>query len=301
MANNKNKVGLGRGLSSLIPSELASPSKDEVSQKASPRQISSLPSGAPKEIDIKKIRVNPYQPRKIFAAGPLEELAASIREHGILQPLIVSEISPEEFELLAGERRLQAAKKAGLLEVPVVIRTVTDQEKLELALIENIQRRDLNPLEEALAYQKLMEEFSLTQEKMAIRVGKKRATISNVMRLLALPQAIQEALLAEKISGGHAKVIAGLKEERDQLKLLEEILNFGLSVRDAERSIKKISSNGPSRPAVFKSPEVVGLEEKLQSGLGTKAMIKPKQKGGEITLEFYSPEDLHELITRILK
>lgn len=289
------KTGLGRGLSSLIPIAVA-----EIEEKtiSTPKRNSTDSNNGVLEIEVEKIKANPHQPRQFFDQEQLDDLAASIKEHGILQPLVVSE-TEDGYELLAGERRLKASKLIGLKTVPVVVRSVTDQEKLELALIENIQRHNLNPLEEAAAYRKLIEEFNLIQDQVAKRVGKKRATVSNTLRLLTLPEAAQEALLSNRITAGHAKALMGLKSGKEQLRMLDKILNFGLSVRDVESNVKKISNNKPKR-IIQKSPELNDYEGKLQSKLGTKVNIRQKGKGGEVVVEFYDSKDLSDLVERIL-
>lgn len=289
------KTGLGRGLSSLIPTKIK-----EIEEKTIgvPKGKSIENNGGILEVEVDKISANPYQPRQIFDEDQLVDLAESIKEHGVLQPLVVS-LTEDGYELLAGERRLQASKKIGLKTVPVVIRSATDQEKLELALVENIQRRNLNPLEEAVAYRKLIEEFNLTQDKVAKRVGKKRTTITNSLRLLTLPEASQEALLSGKITAGHAKALMGLKFGKDQQKMLDKILNFDLSVREVESNVKKLSDK-KTKTLVKKSPELVDFEGKLQSKLGTKVNIKQKGKGGEVIIEYYDLTDLSTLLEKIL-
>lgn len=288
-----HKTGLGRGLASLIPQKISN--EPSASLPEIPRREKTL---AIYEVAVEKISPNPKQPRKVFLESELENLVASIKIHGILQPLVVTKIGGDAYELLAGERRLEAAKKAGFATVPVIVRTATEQQKLEIALIENIQRHNLNPVEEAMAYEQMINEFNLTQDETAKRVGKKRATVANMLRLLALPEEAKDALIAGKISEGHAKVLLGLPSVKDQLVFLEKILNFSLSVRDLESNVRKIKVRSHVRVKV-KNPEIALLEEKLEEKLGTKVRIKTNKKGGEIDIEFYSPEDLQNIAAKI--
>jgi ParB family chromosome partitioning protein len=272
---------LGRGLDSLIPS------KKFVLPNETEEKIL--------EISTDKIRPNPYQPRNIFDEQSLEELIHSIKENGILQPLIVSKISPDGYELIAGERRLRAAKILKLEKVPAIVRSVEESKKLELSLIENIQRKDLNPLERARAYQRLIDEFNLTQEEVAKKVGKARATIANTLRLLALPAVVQKAIEEEKITEGHAKVLLSLESPEQQEAMLRRILGTGMTVRETTRLI----SLGRKR-AVTKDAAIRLKEEQLQEALGTKVTIKKRGKRGRIIIDFYSESDLDALIKKII-
>ncbi|MDD2331867.1 MAG: ParB/RepB/Spo0J family partition protein [Candidatus Cloacimonetes bacterium] len=273
---------LGKGLGALI--------RDSEEAPVSRSGISTLP--------LDKIYPNRYQPRKIFDPDKLNELAASIRENGIIQPLIVSKTDESDYELIAGERRLEAAKLAGLTEVPVVIRSVSDKEKLQLAITENIQREDLNPLEEALAYKALIDEFSMTHAQIAQIMGKDRATITNSIRLLKLPIPIQNMINQELISPGHARVILGL-EDKLQLPFAEFILKYRLSVRQAEEKAKhyELSSKSSSKPPLV-SP-MKEYEERLGSLLNTKASIKDKGGKGKIVLEYKDSTELIRLLDKL--
>ncbi len=287
-----NKVGgLGRGLESLIPSKLVKAATNKVDQLIVSKEVIEVP--------VEKIQPNPLQPRKDFSHADLEELINSIREHGIVQPLIVTELGEGNYQLIAGERRLRAAKILNLSRVPVLVRAVRDQEKLELALVENIQRKNLNPLEEAVAYQKLITEFNLTQEEVARRVGKSRTAVTNALRLLGLPEEIQRAIVEERITPGHARVIAGLENEREQLEFFRKITRFGLNVRETEKASKKILVKRHER-TIGSDPVIGEKEARLREALGTKTKIKKSGRGGEIIIYFYSNEELEELTRKIV-
>jgi len=249
-----------------------------------------------------KINPNPRQPRKNFDPHELSELADSIREHGILQPLIVSSGSnPGEYILIAGERRLEAARLAGLKQVPVVIRQATDMQRLELALIENIQREDLDPLEEAHAYEQLADEFNLSHEEIAGQVGKNRATITNRLRLLKLPPEVKKALGDKKISEGHARALLGLSLPEAQLTVLKSIISRDLNVRQVEELVRKLSGQQLGKiPPARKNPEATALEQKLQSSLGTRVKMQSGKRGGSITIFYYSNEELDAILERLL-
>jgi ParB family transcriptional regulator, chromosome partitioning protein len=281
------KGGLGKGLDALIPS-----------QESELEEVDSVNS-----IAIDLIDPNPNQPRFNMVTAELEELAESIREHGIIQPLIVTQNEESgRYTLIAGERRLRAAKLAQLQEVPVILRQVTDQQRLELALIENIQRADLTALETAEAFQHLSETFGLSHEEIARQVGKSRVAITNNLRLLKLPQSIKEALAAGNISEGHARAILGLSTPQAQVAALQTILKNDLNVRQTEELVKKMSGTRPDpilRPQP--SPEVVALEERLRNHLGTRVTLQHGRKGGVISIHYYSDEELNMLISQILK
>ena len=283
--------GLGRGLSSLIPN---------LSQDDSQLSSAAFAVSEGEKIilaPLAQIEKNPFQPRENFSYEEMEDLVESVKKHGILQPLIVSK-TEKGYQLIAGERRLRAAQILELEKIPAIVRNVAEAEKLELALIENIQRQNLNPLEEAYAYKKLIDEFSLTQEQVADKVGKKRATISNILRLLDLPQEIQKALAENKITIGHAKVILSQEGRNNQLKLLEKILQATLSVRQAEGEVKKVKVKGHER-SLEKDPEVLGKEERLRAILNTKVKINKKGQTGNIAIDFYSNEELENLVRLI--
>ncbi len=245
---------------------------------------------------LQTISPNRYQPRKHFDEAKLEELVASLGERGVIQPVIVRSIEGG-YELIAGERRLEAAKRAGMESIPAIVRNVTDREMLEISLIENIQRDDLNALEEASAYKQLMDEFGLTQEKLAEDVGKDRATIANTVRLLRLPKEVQEELGHDRISRGHAIALLGLGNRNQQVKLCRKIVRQGLSVRETEVLIKRTLTTMPRRQLVVrKSPELAAIEEKLQQFFGTRVHVKKHRAGGRVEIEYYSDEDLERFL-----
>ena len=240
----------------------------------------------------------PLQPRQSIATEALEELAASIREHGLIQPLIVSQQDAEtqRYQLIAGERRLEAAKLAGLIRVPVIIREATPQEMLELALVENIQRADLNPLEQATAYRHLMDDFGLTQEKVAERVGKSRVAVANSVRLLRLPDEIKSSLTQDQITEGHARAILALDEPDEQRKVWGVILKRGLNVRQTEETVRRlVAGPKPRQPGQPPSPETRALEDRFRETLGTKVQLFRSKRGGRLVIHFYSEEELQAL------
>ncbi len=291
-------TGLGRGLGSLIPTQKIF-NTVELEERTS---TSSLSGGNDiqnqKEVETHLISVNPRQPRRNFSEAELEEMMASIKEHGILQPLLVTRID-DRYELIAGERRLRAAKLLALPKVPVYIREeVSERQKLEFALIENIQRQDLNPIEEAMAYQSLVDDFDLTQEEIAIRVGKSRPKVANMLRLLRLPETIKEAISKNLISEGHAKVIAGLQNERDQMELFQRIVQFKLPVNVAGDQVKSMTRRQPKREIRI-DPWIQQKQELLQNALGTKVVIQAKDNQGKIIIEFFDREDLESIVENI--
>jgi ParB family chromosome partitioning protein len=246
---------------------------------------------------IERLHPNPYQPRRIMHDDHLEDLANSIREKGILQPILVTRTEvPDDYQILAGERRCQAAKLAGLSEVPVIMREASSPEVLELALIENIQRRDLNCIEEALAYQRLHEEFHLTQEEIADRVGKNRSTVANLLRILLLPADIQEDVLNERLSMGHARALLSLDSPEEQRKLRDLILTRNLSVRQTEQMAARGALEKPEKPPV--DSRLAELQESLQSTLGARVVLRRRGKKGSITIAFDSDDHLEELLKR---
>lgn len=272
---------LGRGLDALIPVE----GEREAIQK--------------KETDVRidQIVLNPEQPRKQFDQEALDELAESIKEHGIIQPLIVTQ-AEEGFELLAGQRRLEAAKIAGLSAVPVIIRSANQQQKLEVAIIENVQRRDLNPLEEALAYRRLIDEFNLTQEDVAKRVGKARASVANTVRLLQLEPEIQKAVLSGEITEGHARALLAL-EGPARMEAFERVVKEKLSVRQTEQLSqpeKKVDPAEAAEPKTANSHRFTAIEEALRGRLGTKVAVSTRGKQGSIVISFFSREELERIL-----
>jgi ParB family chromosome partitioning protein len=282
----KKRKALGKGLGALLPTV----ENSGLLQKN--RNYILCP--------IEKIRPNRYQPRKIFDHGQLDELIQSIKEKGVIQPLLVRSDGGDGYELIAGERRWRAAQSANLREVPVIIREVSDEESLELAIIENIQRADLNPIEEAEGYKRLIDEFSYTQEVLASKVGKDRATISNYLRILRLPEEVTRDIAEGLISTGHAKSLLSLNDERDLLELKRVIVKKGLSVRATESLVKKMNES-PLEKSDKKSrdPDLLNLEERLTSFFGTKTKIKAKDKGGRLEIDFYSPDEFDRILALI--
>ncbi len=279
------RQALGRGLDSLIPVEA---------------DLEQTPGGPRQELPIDLIAPNPFQPRKDFPPQELEELAASVREQGVIQPLIVRTRTDGTYELVAGERRLRAAKLAGLAQVPVLIRQASDAESLEIALIENIQREDLNPVDEAQAYQQLMSQFQLSQEEMAKKVGKDRSSVANTLRLLKLPEGVLGMVASGRLSEGHARAILSLDSDEAMLRLAQKIQRDGLSVREAERLAKGGKRTAKPRAVKneIKDPHARQLEEDLRRKLGTHVRVvqKTSQKG-KLEIEYYSLEDLDRIVS----
>lgn len=286
---NFNKNVLGRGLGSLIPN------LNSDSQTNNP-EVLGLSEDRVMKIPLEQIEKNPWQPREHFVHSDMEELVESIKKHGVLQPLIVTKIF-QGYQLIAGERRLEACKILGLQTAPAIVRTAANLEKLEIALIENLQRQDLNPVEEAAAYQRLINEFNLTQEEVAVRVGKKRATVANALRLLDLPEEIKTALREKQITAGHAKVILGAETLVARLKLFKKILEATLTVKDATAEVRKIKVKGHER-RLSKDLETADQEDRLRKALGTKVTINKKNDLGQIVIDFYSAEELAALINK---
>lgn len=283
------KSGLGKGLGALIP--------NVTDGEAGASEAGTLFVG------IDQILPNPSQPRQAMEQESLGELAASIREHGILQPLIVSQGEhPDQYILIAGERRWRAARLVGMTAVPVIVRPATNQQRLELALIENLQRADLAPLDTAEAYRQLAEEFKLSHDEIAERVGKSRTTVTNTLRLLRLPDAVRIALVEGKISEGHARALLGLNSPQAQAAVLQNVLANDLSVRQTEELVRRYSGE---RTAPVKrpepSPEIQSLEARLRDSLGTKVTLRHGKKGGTLVIHYYSDEELDGLISQILR
>lgn len=253
-----------------------------------------------REIPVADVTPNPYQPRREFNPDKLRELTASIREKGVIQPVVVR---PKEgkYELIAGERRLRAAQEIGLEKIPAVIRDVSDGEALEIALIENIQREELNPIDEAEAYRQLINEFTLTQEELAKKVGKDRSTITNFLRLLNLPLAIQDQVADGMLSMGHARALLPIPNEAVQVELSSKIIKQELSVRKTEELVRKLTNPDVSRETVpaERDPNIIAIEEEITESLGTKVTIKPGKDKGRIEIEYYSADDLERLIERL--
>lgn len=279
------KKGLGRGLSSLIP----------VSEKESFQENKGF-----LEVPISKIKINPLQMRKGFDPEKLNELAVSIKAHGIIEPLVVAKKkTKDEYELISGERRLRAAQKIGLKMVPVVLREAGRQEKLEISLVENIQRDNLNPIEEAEAYERLSKEFGLTHEQISRKTGKNRTTITNHLRLLKLPKEIQNGLKAGKITAGHAISILSLQSPEKQRALYEKIVREKLSVHAAESVLKEITVRKHSRKIKHKDPEIAAFINQIEGVLGTKVEIKESGSGGKVLIDYYSREELKNICEKI--
>jgi ParB family chromosome partitioning protein len=253
-------------------------------------------------VSVEMVSPNPRQPRNMMHPEELQELTASVREHGVLQPLIVTLGETNgQYILIAGERRLQAARLAGLSLVPVLVRQATDQQRLELAIIENVQRADLSSLEEAEAYRQLAEDFDLSHESIAARVGKSRVAVTNTLRLLRLPDSVKNALIEKRISEGHARALLALSTPEAQTVALRVVLEQELNVRLTEELVRKLSGEKPlSKPKPAVSPDVAALEDRLRSSLGTKVTLRSGRKGGTLTIYFYSNEELDALTGRLL-
>src|SRR5215211_2489633 len=281
------KGGLGRGLGALIPS------LPEAEQR-----------NATLEVDINAIAPNPYQPRTGLDQDKLQQLADSIRVHGIIQPLVVRGAEERDrYTLIAGERRWRAARLAGLTVVPVVIKDAAPQAMLELALVENVVRADLSPLEEAVAYRQLIDEFGLTQASVAERVGRSRVSVTNTLRLLSAPEPVQTALQEGRITEGHARALLGLPTSADQVAMLDVVVTRDLTVRQTEDAVRKwIATSGTKKNAHERDLEEVRLEDRFRSALGTKVQFKrnPNRGGGALTIEYYSDEEVDALYRRLL-
>lgn len=290
------KTSLGTGLSSLIPEKTKRPIEGGGVVTVYPK-----PANRDNEvikISVDQIAANPNQPRYFFDGENLKDLAESIREHGVVQPIIVTKLEDGKYELIAGERRLRASKLIGNKEIPAIVREANNQEKLELAIIENVQRHDLNAIEEAKAYKRLSEEFNMTQEEIAKKLGKGRVAIANTMRLLDLPVEIQRGIIEKKITEGHARAILGLDNPEKQRALYELIIKENLTVREVENKVREITIPSHKRTIseTAAAPEVQDLENKLQQTLGTKIQIKKKGTVGKIMIDFFSDEEFDKII-----
>lgn len=271
--------GLGKGLNALFPGE--SLSKAE----------------AVEHIHVKSIKPNPYQPRKIFDETAIEELRDSIKEHGILQPIILRKVGTT-YEIVVGERRFRAAKLAGLKEVPAVVRNLTNEETMELAILENLQREDLTPIEEAEAYHNLMENLKITQEQLAFRLGKSRSHIANHVRLLTLPNKVRTTITEGKLSMGHGRTLLGLRNKEQITVVADRVLKEGLNVRQLERLVQNMNENVPreTKPKEKKDLFLVERESNLRDYFGTNVTIKKSKNKGKIEIEFFSEEDLERIL-----
>ncbi len=286
------KGSLGRGLEAI----LQSPDTDITSKDISGNYV----VGAIANIAIEKIETNPFQPRNKFEEVALNELADSIREQGIIQPLTVRKLGYDKYQIISGERRMRASKLAGLIEVPCYIRVANDEEMLELALIENIHREDLNPIEIGISYQRLMEECRLTQEELSKRIGKQRSTIANFMRLLKLPAEVQVALRDKKISMGHARSFISLENREDQLRLLNEVMDSDMSVRDVEKKVKEVRRVKVKKRKAPLPEKYASFGDALAKDLNTKVQLKKDTKGkGAIVINFASEEEFERIASRL--
>jgi ParB family chromosome partitioning protein len=285
------KTGLGKGLDALIPrADIA----EETDRSTADRGIA--------YISVEKISPNPRQPRGRIDQEDLAELAASIRENGVIQPLIVTHDEEiDQYILIAGERRMLAARQADLKVVPAIIREVSEQQRLELALVENIQRSDLTALEAADAYSQLVDDFGLSHEEIAVRLGKSRVAVTNTLRLLKLSDPVKTALNDGKIREGHARALLSLQTDEAQTAILHTILKNGLNVRQTEEVVRRLSGEKPGiKEKTAPSPEIIALEDRLRGQLGTKVRLNPRKKGGTLVIHYYSDEELNALVARIL-
>jgi ParB family chromosome partitioning protein len=279
---DRHTSALGRGLASLIPQRAAAPT-------------------AIIEVPLARVAPNPFQPRHRIDEASLEELAASIREHGVLQPVLVTE-TLDGYQLIAGERRVRAARLAGLERIPAVVRQLADHDQLEVALVENVQRSDLDPIDEALAYRQLIDEFGMTQERVADRVGKARATVANTLRLLELHPDVQAAIAEGRVTEGHGRALGGIGVD-GQPHLLATVIRQGLSVRQTEELVRRLKEPREPRAAAPRQrldPDMERLEEDLRQRLGTKVSLTRSRKGGRIVIEYYSDEELGRLYERLI-
>ncbi|MEX0784011.1 MAG: ParB/RepB/Spo0J family partition protein [Dehalococcoidia bacterium] len=295
------KRGLGRGLDALIGH-----GSHPAGIEAAAGPGAAVSRRGPESLDIDLISPNPEQPRTHFEPEKLRELAESIREHGIIQPLVVSRDGDGGYRLIAGERRLQAARLAGLPTVPVVVREAADSQLLELALVENIQRADLNAIEEAMAYRRLTEEHGHTQEQAAKRVGKSRVAVANALRLLALETEIRRSLVAGEITEGHARALLGLPEGKARMDAWRDVVKRRLSVRDTEALVRKALAASPAtaaRPGATtarRDANIADIESRLRRALSTRVSVVPQEKGARITIECYSAEEFDHVVTTLL-
>ena len=279
---DRGSTALGRGLTSLIPQR---PTSD----------------AAIVEVPLDRIRPNPYQPRRHMDDAGLEELAASIREHGILQPVLVTEVI-DGYQLIAGERRVRASRLAGLERIPALIRQLADQDQLEVSLVENVQRSDLDPIDEALAYRQLITEFGLTQERVAERVGKARATVANTLRLLDLHPDVQGAIADGRVTEGHGRALGSLATDA-QAQVLRTVLAQGMSVRQTEELVRRLKEPKPAvtpRSTPRLDPDLERVETHLRERLGTKVSLSRSRTGGRIVIEYYSDEELTRLYEHLI-
>ena len=289
-----SKRGLGKGIDSIIP-------KGPAINKGGKKPDDIADTDKVVLIKLTSIERDKSQPRKNFSEDELNELADSIKEHGIFQPLLVSK-QDDHFEIVAGERRWRAAKIAGLKEVPCLVKEYTEQEKVEIQIIENLQRENLNPIEEAAAYKRLIEEFHLTQDELSERIGKKRTTITNKMRLLNLSDQVQEMLIEDKLSEGHARALLAIEDDKEQYDLAQRVFDEKLSVRDIEKEVKAKSKPKKKKNLPPEAIELIyrGLEDRIREKIGAKVSISPKdEQKGKIEIEYFSQNELEEIVNKI--
>ena len=294
---------LGKGLGSLIP-DANTEKKQEAAPPASPAMLAEQTAGL-LEVAIAAVSPNRYQPRQVFDEDAIKDLAASIKEQGVIQPLVVSKAGADRYELIAGERRLRACRMLGFETVPVIIKDVDDETRLALALIENVQREDLNAIEEARALAELVDEFSYSQEEVAAKIGKSRSHVASSLRLLKLPQLIQDDVASGRYAAGHARALLSLSNSHEQLKMREQIIEKIPSVRDVEHMVQVRvggrASSSSSKPGKTLSPQISMLVGHLVQALGTKVAIKPTRKGGgRVVIDYYSNEDLDRIYHHIV-
>lgn len=285
------KGGLGRGLDALFENV----SIEEPEKKSRSKAKEEPSEGGVLYVDINDIKPNANQPRKNFDEGKLEELADSIKQHGIIQPIVLRKAA-KGYEIVAGERRYRASRKAGLKKVPCVVRDLTDEQNMLIAIIENMQREDLNPIEEAEGLNQMIQTYGLTQDQVSKSVGKSRPYISNAVRLLKLPEKIQVMTKDGMLSAGHSRAIAGIEDKELQVKVAEKAVADGMSVRELEKYISNLGSEKEKKPAKPKNADLVRVEEELKEALGTKVSISKSPKKGKIQIEYYSREELERLI-----
>lgn len=288
MARNSK---LGKGLKALIAEDIQFDDDGSVIGPDGKKDD----EGIVFELDISKIRPNADQPRKNFDKTALEEMAASIREHGVLQPLVVRK-DDDGYTIIAGERRFRAANMAGLETVPVIVKDLSDKDVMEIALIENVQREDLNPIEEAMAYEKLIKDYHLTQNEIGKQIGKSRAAVANIIRLLNLPESVRKMVLDGKLTSGHARALLGLEKPEDMEKLAGEIVKNNLNVRETERRVREFGKKQKVKKPRERDPYLVDVEERLKEHFNTGVKIKSKGEKGRIELEYYSMDDLNRLL-----
>ncbi len=283
-----SRKALGKGLSALIPDK--------------PLSVPATAAGRDGvlEVPVQNVYPNPHQPRKDFAPDGMEDLVRSVRERGVIQPVLVRE-SQGGFQLIAGERRWRAARQAGMMKIPVIVRKVSDQDSLELALIENLQRENLNPMEAAEAYERLLQEFNLTQDEVARQVGKQRSSVANALRLLALPPEVQGYVREGKLSAGHAKAILSLSRKPEQTAVAREVLRRGLSVRETEALVRKGAAGAKRavRASAVTDVHLSAVEDELRRHLGTRVRIRDRKEKGQIEIEYYSKKERERLISML--